>query len=206
MANVKIITGFARLRDDELDNRVQKIITSMTGNVNFATPAPPLSTVATALAEYQEALSQSKDGSKEKTAIKNQKRDALEKILNSLSLYVQANCQDNLAILLSSGYEARRPNTPIGILAKPQNFKVENGPNPGSLRLSVDKVIGADSYLFEYTTVPVNDATNWKVKAGTARTFTIEGLSSGQQYAFRIAGVSSDPTLVYSDIINRFAQ
>lgn len=44
----------------------------------------------------------------------------------------------------------------------------------------------------------------WKVRPSTARTCLIEGLASGQQYAFRVAGIGAGSTLVYSDVITRY--
>ena len=91
-------------------------------------------------------------------------------------------------------------------MAKPENFKVENGPNPGSVKLSLDKISGANSYVYEYSTVPTSAASNWTVGVGTSTKFTIVGLTSGQQYAFRVAGIGADPTVMYSDVLNRYAQ
>jgi hypothetical protein len=119
---------------------------------------------------------------------------------------VQFNCHNDLAILLSSGFEARKPNAPIGMLERPSNFTLENGPNPGCIKLSVNKVPGAIGYTFEYAAVPVSETTQWVTYGIRARTHIIEGLSSGQQYAFRVAGIGTDSTRVYSDVISRYAQ
>jgi hypothetical protein len=206
MTIVKVVTGFAKLRDDDLDTRAQRIVDNLTNNANYPNPTPALADITTALTAYRDALTQVKNGGKDKTALKNEKRKALEALLNALALYVQANCQNNLAILLSSGFESRKSNAPLGVLEKPENFKIQNGPNSGGIRLSVDKLNGATSYLFEYAPAPVNGTTQWIVRAGTARTFILEGLTSGQQYAFRVAGVGAHPTLVYSDVINKYVQ
>ena len=126
--------------------------------------------------------------------------------MKQLGTYVQLNCKNDLAILLSSGFEAAKPKAPVGMLLKPENFKVENGPNSGSIKLSVDKIKGASSYRFESTVAPVTATTNWTVNVGTASKFVVDDLTSGQQYAFRVAGVGADPTIVYSDVVTRFVQ
>jgi hypothetical protein len=92
----------------------------------------------------------------------------------------------------------------VGILPKPEKFKVENGPNSGSVKLSLDKIKGAKSYCFEYTPAPLTDSSVWLVRVVTARSHTIEGLVSGQQYAFRVSGIGADPTVVYSDVLTKF--
>ena len=76
----------------------------------------------------------------------------------------------------------------------------------GSTKITLDKIKGASSYLFEYATAPLTAATNWIVKVGTTRTFIDEGLTSGQQYVYRVAGIGADPTIVYSDVVSKFVQ
>lgn len=206
MSVIKVITSFSKLRDAELATRAQTIVDNMTGNSNYPTPTPALTEVTAALATYRDALSQAESRTKEKIVIKNEKRKALESLLNALAMYVQTNCQNDLATLLSSGFHSRKPGSPIGTLIKPENLKVVNGPNLGSMKLSIDKIAGAVSYMFEYSEVPVSEESRWIARGSTARTYTVEGLSSGKEYAFRVAGVGADPTLVYSDVVSRFAQ
>ena len=206
MATLKVIVGFKSLRDDDVDTKASSIIKSMTGNVNYTTPAPTLAVVQTALTAYETALTAAANGNPEKTAIKDQKRKDLELLLKQLGTYVQLNCKNDLGILLSSGFDAAKTNAPVGILPKPENFKVENGPNSGTARLSMDKINGARSYCFEYATAPVSDGSAWVVKVGTSRSHTIDGLTSGLRYAFRVAGVGADPTVVYSDVLTKFVQ
>ncbi len=206
MTNQKVLIGFSDYADDVLDTKANTIIADMTGNVNYPTPVPDLPTVQAALDAYEVALADAKNGGLEKTALKDAKRAVLETLLKQLGAYVQANCKNDLSILLSSGYSAAKPSAPVGQLAKPTNVIVENGPNIGTMKVSLDKITGARSYLFEYTTAPLVPSPLWTVKAATARTYLIAGLTSGQQYAFRVAGVGADPVVVYSDVITRFAQ
>jgi len=206
MATLKVIVGFSRLRDDDVDTKAASIIKSMTGNTNYPTPVPALTAVQTALTIYEASLATAATGNPEKTAIKDQKRRDLEALLKQLGTYVQLNCKNDLGILLSSGFEASKPPAPYGILPKPENFKVENGPNAGTAKLSLDKIKGASSYRFEFVAAPVTDTTVWLVNVGTARNNIIDGLVSGNQYAFRVAAIGAEPTIVYSDVITRFVQ
>lgn len=204
MATLKVIVGFSALREDDVDTKAASIIKSMTGNANYPTPTPTLTVVQAALGAYETALAAASTGNPEKTAIKDQKRKDLEVLLKQLGTYVQLNCKNDLGILLSSGFDAAKPATPVGILPKPENFKVESGPNPGTVKISLDKIKGAKSYCFEYTAAPITDGSIWLVKVATLRTHIIDSLSSGKQYAFRVSGIGADPTVVYSDVINRF--
>lgn len=206
MSNVKVISNFAKLRDEELDTRAQNIIDKMTGNTNYPTPVPALADITIALADYHEALAHALNGGTDRTTVKNEKREALEELLSALALHVQANCKKSLGILVSSGFEARKQTNTLTAeeLDKPANFKADHGPNPGCARLSTGKVDGARTYMFEYAAAPLGENPQWTVRPCTARTCLIEGLTSGQQYAFRVAGVGAGSTLVYSDVITRY--
>lgn len=206
MSIVKVIVGFARLRDDELDTRAQSIVEKMTGNASYPNPVPALADVTAAMTAYKQALVQAQHGGKDKTAMKNAKRFELEALLGELGAYVQLSCKNDLAMLLSSGFDARRPGAPIGELERPSNFRVENGANPGSVRLGVNSIYGADSYMFEYAPMPLTEATIWIARGVKARTHTIHGLTSGKQYAFRVSGIGTDRELAYSDVITRYIQ
>ena len=93
MAILKVVIGFKDLRDDDLDTKAASIIKSITGNTNYTTPVPTLAVVQTALTAYETALTAAKNGSPEKTAIKDQKRKDLEALLKQLGTYVQRNCK-----------------------------------------------------------------------------------------------------------------
>jgi hypothetical protein len=59
----------------------------------------------------------------------------------------------------------------------------------------------ADFYEFEYTEMPLTPTPNWIQKTCTKRRLLLEGLISGKQYAFRVAGAGSDPSRIYSEIL-----
>ncbi len=206
MSLVKVIVSFSRLRDDDLDTKSQVIINSLTGNTDFPNPVPTLAEIAASREAYVDALTANETGGKQETLRKNLARKDLEKQLGLLGLYVQANCKENELIALSSGFDIQKSRAPIGILAKPNNFKVENGPLAGSLQASLDKIEGAKSYLFEITKTPVTEDSIWRPELSTTKTILIENLVAGTQYAIRVAGVGSNPKKVYSDVLFRFAQ
>lgn len=204
MLKPKVITGFSRYSDGDLSIKAKHIVTSLTGNSNYATPTPTLSAVSNAITAFDSATEAAVDGDKQSTALKKQKREELEALLNNLSLYVQLNGQDDEVILLSSGFDLKKAGTPVGVLPKPASIKVSPGDNSGSVKVVVAKVEGAKTYLFEYTLTPVTSDSVWTDVASTKTTAIIDNLISGKQYAFRVAGVGADTTLVYSDFITSF--
>ena len=206
MASVKIIISFIKLRDDDLDTTSQIIINKMTDNVNFPTPTPDSKVIVELRKAYVDALTEVRNGGKEATALKNETRKALEAQLRLLALYVQANCKNNEVIALSSGFSIQKTSSPVGILAKPEKFKVEDGPASGTLIVSCQKIAGAKTYLFEMTDAPLTATSVWLPKFSTTKLLMIEGLVAGKQYAFRMAGIGADPLLVYSDVLLRYVQ
>lgn len=201
----KIATGFGRYTDSELAEKAQHIVNSLTGNAAYPTPAPTLATVQSAVDLFTTALANQASMGKQGTLIKNQRRQELEQLLNTLALYVQTQGGSDMVTLQSSGYDLQKgKGTPIGILPKPSNVKVEPGPNPGSVKISLDAIEGANTYLYQYSDTPANGTTVWQNVYGSKSTYLIDSLNSGKQYAFRVCGIGTDPTLVYSDVISSY--
>lgn len=112
----------------------QTIITDLTGNVSYPTPAPTLVAITTALDEFTIALANAADGGITLTAIKNDKRAALVVLLRNLANYVQVTCNGDLTVLLSSGFPIQKPQrSPIGVLPAPVNLAVSLGELSGQL-------------------------------------------------------------------------
>lgn len=205
MATMRIKVNFSGFTDSGLYQKSEHILQNMTGNPNFATPTPTLADVQTAITKYSDALGKVVDGTKQDTALKNQTRKELEILLHDLGLYVQLNGKGDEAILVSSGFDLSKPPVPIGILPKPDGFTADVNQAKGCIDLWLNSINGAKSYLYEYTETPVTATSVWHVVSDTATSVTIKGLESGKEYAFRVTGVGSDPTRVYSDLITKVA-
>ena len=205
MSTIRVKVSFTTYTDAGLYQKSEHILQCMTGNPNFASPTPALTALQAAITKYSDALGKVVDGTRTDTALKNQARAELEAILHDLGLYVQLNGKNDEAIILSSGFDIASTPTPIGVLAKPENFTVETGKSKGCIDVSLNPVNGARSYQFEYTDTPVTPTSVWHVVTCTAAFVTITGLVSGKEYAFRVTGIGSDPTRVYSDAIDKIA-
>jgi hypothetical protein len=202
----KIATSFSSYTDSGIAEKAQHIVNSLTGNVAYPAPVPALTDVQTAITSFTESLANLGTNGKQGTLLKNQLRDTLQQLLNSLALYVQATGGSDIVVLQGSGYDLQKgKGSPIGILPKPSNFKVVPGPVAGSVKVSFDAIPGANTYLFQYAEVVANgDSYAWKNVYSGKSSSLIEGLTSGTQYAFRVCAIGTDPTLVYSDVISTF--
>ena len=205
MTNQRVKIGFKAFKDAELLQKTEHILQSMTGNANFATPSPTLIIVKAAYDKYSLALGKVVDGTKQDTILKNQARADLEDLLQSLGLYVQVTSNGDEAIMSSSGFDLGKIPAPVGILPKPDAFTVETNVSKGCIDLSLNAIPGARSYQYEYTEVPATATSIWRVVSSTVTFVTITGLTSAKEYSFRVTGVGSDPTRVYSDEIEKVA-
>lgn len=206
METFKVIRDFStsRYTDLELSAKATHVVEQMTGNAHFPTPVPQLETLTSNNANFIEALNKAVGGSKEDTVIKNNIRKMVETLLKRLADYVQITSDGDEAIILSSGFDVNKKPTAIGPLPKATGLEVKPGDNKGTMLANCNVIPSASFYEFEYTEAPIAPNCIWIVKTTTKHRLLIEGLTSGKQYAFRVAGAGSDPSRNWSDEIYSF--
>jgi hypothetical protein len=118
--------------------------------------------------------------------------------------YVQLVSKGDEAIILSSGFDVNRKPAAIGSLTKATGLSIKAGENKGSIVANWNVVAHAGFYEFEYTAAPSNLTSIWLKKTSTKHKMLIDGLTSGKQYVFRVAGAGSDPSRNWSDEISSF--
>jgi hypothetical protein len=152
--------------DKEFSVDVGTIIVCMTNNPNYKDPSPTLPVVTAGWNGYNSALNAAADGGSSLIAAKNESRAALGNIIRNLAAYVQANCQNSLSILLSSGFRNQKTERqPIGPLVGPDYVTLSLGINSGELVASVAPVFGVSIY-------------NWQIVAANAPTVVLQTIQS----------------------------
>ena len=206
MTTFKVLKNFSynKYSDLELSVKASSIYNKMTNNTHFPEPNPGLSMLQTVNNNYIAALNKAITGTKEDIVIKNQMRTALINILQPLADYVQQASGGDQAIILSSGYDASKKPSFIGPLAKATGLTVKVGNNKGSIVVECKIVDRARFYEFEYTEAPSMYGSIWSKLVTTKHKLLIEGLTSGKQYAFRVAGAGADPSRNWSDEISSY--
>ena len=190
--------------DEGISTYAQSIKNDLTDNPNFPVPTPPLIELQKGIDELNIAIVNCKNGTKEDTVIKKNKRSALESLLKKLANYVQDTSNGDEAMILSSGFDIVRKATPIGPLPRVTGIEITAGTSRGSLNLKWDVVENAYTYNIEYVELPSSE-TSVKQRISTSKSsLTIPSLKRGQQYAFQIVAVGSDPTQNWSDIVTSF--
>lgn len=187
--------------DEAFAIKAQVIHDDMNGNAHYPNPDPLLADLQAAITSFRLAIIKAKNASKEDTSDKNAKRQILTGLLQRLSYYVQVTSNGDETIILSSGFDTNKQSGTVGVLPKPVNFKVITGANKGSIELSCEVVDHASFYEYQYTKTPATVASVWSMRTATRRKLLIEGLTSGQQYVFKMAAGGSDPNRIWSDEI-----
>lgn len=200
MTRIKIITSFSKYNDAELEQKAELIADSMTGNVHFENPVPDIAVLKTAVTTFDTAIIKAKEGGRTEMLARDLKRQELIALLEKLALYVQMQADGNDVALASSGFSLSKTPQSVGILPKPQSFKVY-AENVGSIWLSLKSIRGAKTYQYEYRK---KGDTIWSIIVFTKSMVLLTDLESGEQYEFRVTAVGAAAQRVYSDVISSY--
>ncbi len=199
----KIKLNFSRLPLTEKITRARQIVAALTGNPSFSTPTPALTVVNSAIDDFETAYiatQAARQDAKAKTSDQQQKEDLLDRIMTQLASYVEAAAGDNEALIQSAAMDVRAaPSTNSEIPAPPSSLSATAGDRDGEIDLTWDTLFGARSYVIERSGDPPT-STSWSHAAvATKSRATIEGLTSGTRYWFRVAAVNTNGQSGWSD-------
>jgi len=206
MILLRITNGFDRLSDNDLEVKANSIISALTGNADFPNPTPTLAQMQAAVDAYTDALAKAKTGSQYEKAFKNQKRAELIGLLHRLGNYVLFTANGDALKAKSSGFNIAKGPSPSPEVTAATNQKLEDGANPGELNYSFDRVPGARSYVYQYTTDPLTNDSVWKNQVGTVRKIVLTGLESGKKYWCRVMAIGINGQGIYSEPVSRLVQ
>jgi hypothetical protein len=133
----------------------RSIIIAMTANPNFTTPFPALAEIVAALDDLEAKIAAAAGRDKTAIAVRNTAWGTAKSLIRQLANYVQMHCQNDLGILLSSGFTTTKIPTPVGALPAPQNPRITRTDMTGQVLFRFDRVYGADGgYLVQIATDP----------------------------------------------------
>lgn len=142
-----------------LVNLGNTILAAMTGNLSYTTPAPPLSSLQSAITNVENAIAawgpKGNRGSHQDLVDLRTKALTLRDMLKAEAQYVQNTAQitagtnyaEMAAIITSSGYQLSNVKTPQGILQMVQNFHnfVSRKINSNQIKLKWKKPLNTTS-------------------------------------------------------------
>jgi hypothetical protein len=181
--STKVSLGFARLSDGDLDNFAQGVIDAITGNATYPTPPITIANLQAATDDFTTKLAASQTGGQADTAAKNNSRQALLGDLRQVATYVQLRCNNDLNLLLTSGFEAQSTNRASTPLQKPEGLALKNF-QAGTLVASVGPVKNTSMYEGR-AKGPTGD---WlpSVFSGDSQHITFSGLTPGTTYTVQV--------------------
>lgn len=200
MAKVKLnLRGLSTL---ELIALGRQIVKAMTGNPDFPTPQPTLAQLNTTIGELETAygdMQTARQVAATKTSIKDEKQEATIRMLRQSAAYVESVSSDNEKMILGAGMDVRTVASPSQAPTMPGDLIAREGDHEGEIDLQWDKVRGAKSYEIQRSADPPTP-TSWAHAAVSAKTSaTINGLTSGTRYWFRVAAITSAGQSGWSD-------
>jgi len=215
MKKQKAIIDFTRFRDNDLPEIATLIHNKLASSPDFPDLPVIPDELLIGINEYSTALVNSKDGTKQDTAIKNAKREVLEGMLAMNGNYVNLVADGDLVKLEGSGYPLTKLPEPVGILDQPKSFKVSDGLDPGSVSIEIGVVEKATGYIVLYYEVKTDGSepppnSLWQSKAFSKTSGLIAGLNSGKKYTFKASATSPEANEInlynFTEPIERFVQ
>jgi hypothetical protein len=166
------------------------VITGLTNNPAFPAPTVDLKAVQAAADDLNAALAAQAHGGTAATAEKNNKQEALIAVLRKLKHYVEDNCGNDLAVLLSSGFQAAATTRNRSPLVNPSIISVDLG-NSTELVLKVTPIARAKCYEVRSAAVGAGNVPAPWQSAGlfTPSRITIANLVPGTTYVFQVRAV-----------------
>ena len=181
--SIKVSFGFARLSDGDLDNFAQGVIEAITGNATYPTPPVTIINLQAATDDFRAKLAASQTGGQADTAAKNNSRQALLGDLRQVASYVQIRCNNDLNLLLTSGFEAQSTNRASTPLERPEGLAIKTF-HTGTLIAGVAPVKNTSMYEGRIKG-PTGD---WlpSVFAGDSQHISFTGLTPGTTYTIQV--------------------
>ena len=199
MAQLRVYLGFTNAPDHTLEETTLAVLENLYGNAAY--PSPPVTNAAlqAQLTAFTDAIAAQAQGGTAATAEKNNQRDALIGLLRQLAGYVQENCDNNLATLLASGFEAVSTNRASVPLDKPTILAIDNG-HSGQLLVKVKPSANAKCYEGRYAAIGTGGTPGPFQSAGlftNSRSMPVNGLTPGTMSTFQFRAIGGSTG--YSD-------
>jgi hypothetical protein len=207
MAKIKL--NLARLSIPEKIARARQIVASLQDNADFPSTQPTLAQVTTAIDEFDTAYSESQAArqvAKAKTSVQQQKEDALNRIMSRLASYIESASGGDETKIRNAGMDTKSPKSSTSaVLAAPTALAATVGDHDGEIVLHWNKVDKARSYVIEKSADPPT-ATSWQhILVSLKSQITVERLTSGTKYWFRVAAVGTNGQSGWSDPATKLA-
>lgn len=197
---LRVLLNFGgKMPDDTTITFTRNILALLYVQAFITNPPVPEAVYEGGINAFADSKAAQPNSGKAGTALKNNKRAELDAMTKSLALYVQENCGNNLALLLSTGFQAVSNNRSSYALEKPAVKRIITGMTGEALvTMSTQSIsrgcelrvteIGPDGTPGEFRMVPFST---------TSRNIRVTPLVPGVLYGYQGRNVGGSTT--YSD-------
>jgi hypothetical protein len=189
--HVRIADRLTTQSAEQLVATAATIITGLTGNAVFPSPPVDLKTVQAAVDDLSSAIVAQAHGGPAATAEKYHKQDALIALLRQLKHYVEDHCGNDVAAVLSSGFQPALTSRTRAPLDNPAILAVNLG-NGGELVLKVTPIARAKCYEVRFSAMGAGNIPGSWQTAGlftNSRSITVGDLTPGTVYTFQARAI-----------------
>ena len=204
MPSVRTSRKYTTLADTDLSKFLGGTISGFTDNPDLTDPPVPPAELTTLKTAFDAAIIKANKGGVLATALKDAKRAEVIAALDKNASYVDINCDEDISILLSSGYQPVSTNRAQVVLDPPQIVAVDYG-QAGELKLRV-------------TGDPNRRAIQGRIKKATdgdfgptitfrsSRDIVFKALTAGTTYVMQLCGIGgSTGTSDWSEPVSKIA-
>ncbi len=188
--------------------RCRQIIVAITNNPDFVTPHPPLADITTALASLDEnykAHQLNRAETRAKASAVDDAERVVDQLMRQLIAYVESIAGVDETIIARAGMETKAPRSTSALLLAPESLSATSGNHDGEINLTWKKVQNARGYIIHSSPDPPT-AQSWShAEAATATFKTLQNLTSGKKYWFRVAAIGSLGQSGWSEPATRIA-
>jgi hypothetical protein len=201
--NKELSMNFKQYNEPELNKLTSIIVASITDNTYFPHSEPMLSELNTLQIQHMKAMADAATGDTVKISIRNDIKVKMISVLKQLGEYVELESKGKMTPLLSSGFPLLKGGGPV-VLSKPTGFRISPGPKNGEILMRVQRVVGAKSYLYQYTRDPLTKESVWETETSTRCQHVLSGLPLGVNFWFRMAAIGPRNQIVYTEPLSRY--
>ena len=188
---------------EQLVATCEAIIKGLTDNPAFPNPPVDLKTLRAAVDGLSAALAAQVHGGMAATAEKKNRQAELILIMRKLRHYVEDNCGNDIAVLLSSGFQSAASTRLRSPIANPSILGIDRG-NSDELMLKVTPIARAKCYEVRSAVVSSDRAPGPWHPTGlfTSSRITIGNLVPTTTYMFQVRAVGAAGNTEWSDPVS----
>jgi hypothetical protein len=207
---IRVKLSYAGLSDKDVATQGVAVVDGMTNNPKLVNSPVNPADLKAQVETYASLIAAAEDGGQKAIIERQKQRGVVMQMLRQLGHWVEANCNNDPAILKSSGFQqqALPVRTTPQPLDGPPSFRVEHGPNSGQAILRGKPVPKAVGYTVRYAPIGSDGKPgSWTELSPVTviRSIAVNGLTPGTTYAFQIRALGRLGYSDWSDSVTRIS-